>query len=608
MPISRAVRVAVPFGIALVTVLVFAPALWNGFVDWDDDVNLTRNPDFRGLSWTHLRWMLTTTLTGHYIPFTWLSFGFDYRLWGMNPAGYHLTNVVLHAVGAALFALVAARLLSRATAWPPPAVRVAAATAALVFALHPLRVESVAWVTERRDVLSGVFVLLTILGYLHAADATGARRRWLLTASLGAYVLALGSKSIAMALPVVLVVLDGYPLRRFRGGAWSVVVEKLPFLALGGASAIVAYHAVAAAAVLTPFERYSWGARVAMGAYTLAFSLAKTAFPIALSPLYELPSSIDPLAPRFLVSLVAVVAMTALFVLLRRRWPAGLALWSCYVAFLLPVSGLLVHQGPQLVTDRYSYLACLPWALLAGAGVGWLVTAAARGAVPLRLARVAGGVAVTGLVGLGVLSWQQTEVWRDTDTLWRHALDIDPLCSMCHSNLGVFHMNAGDPGTALEHLTRAVALRPDRARYRANLGLVLVKQGRYTEAIPHLERAIEQSPEYVDALAGLGVALINVHRADAALPYLRRAVARKPDHVLARTNLAAALVLMDRAPEAVEQYQRAIALDADAPPPHFGLARAYLALGRRDLAREQYRVVERLDPRLAALMRGAFDE
>jgi Flp pilus assembly protein TadD len=605
---SRALRVGAPLGVALVTVLVFTPALWNGFVDWDDDVNLTRNPDFRGLSWTHLRWMLGTTLTGHYIPFTWLSFALDYRLWGMNPAGYHLTNVVLHAVGAALFALVAARVLRRATAWSPRAVQLAAATAALVFALHPLRAESVAWVTERRDVLSGVFVLLTILGYLRAADAAGARRRWLLAASLGAYVLALGSKSIAMVLPVVLVVLDVYPLRRFRAGARSVVVEKLPFLALGMASAIVAYQAVAGAALLTSFERYSWAARVAMGAYTLTFSLEKTAFPIALSPLYELPTRIDPLAPRFLVSIVAVVAMTALFVLLRRRWPAGLALWSCYVAFLLPVSGLVVHQGPQLVTDRYSYLAGLPWALLAGAGVGWLVTAAARGAVPARLARVAGGVAVTGLVGLGVLSWQQTEVWRDTDTLWRHALDLDPLCSVCHSNLGVFHMNAGDPGTALAHLSQAVALRPDRARYRANLGLVLMKQGRYTEALPHLERAIEQFPEYPDALAGLGVALINVHRPEAALPYLRRAVARKPDHTLGRTNLAAALILLDRVPEAVDEYRRAIALDPDAPPPHFGLARAYLLLGRMDLAREEYRVVERLDPRLAGLMRGAFGE
>lgn len=599
---SWSVRAPVALGIALVTALVFAPALGNGFVDWDDDVNLIHNGSFRGLGLSHLHWMFSTTLTGHYIPFTWLSFGLDYRLWGMDPAGYHLTSVGLHALNAVLFALVAGHLFRRATTWNPRVVQVAATVAALFFAVHPLRVESVAWVTERRDVLSGAFVLLTILGYLAAADSVGARRRWLLVASLGAYVLALGSKSIAMVLPVVLVVLDVYPLRRLRREPRSVMLEKLPFLALGTASAIVAYHAVEGASIITTLERYPWPARLAMGAYTLTFSLWKTMLPLALSPLYELPARVDPLAPRFLASIIAVVTITVALVVTRRRWPAGLALWACYVAFLLPVSGVLVHQGPQLVTDRYSYLACLSWALLAGAGAGWLATAAARGAVRAPLARVAAGAMMVGLMGLGLLSWQQTQVWRDTDTLWRHALDIDPQCSVCHSNLGVFQMNAGDPGTALGHLARAVALRPERARYHANLGLVLERLGRDGEAVAQFERALAQFPEYVDALAGMGVALINLHRADEALPYLQRAVALKPDHVLARTNLGAGLLQLQRAPEAVDQYRRAIAVDAGAPPPHVGLVRAYLALGQTDLAREEYRVVARLDPRLASLL------
>ena len=164
-------RAALPLAIALLTLLAFAPVLQNGFVDWDDDINLVRNDHFRGLGGPQLRWMFSTTLTGHYIPFTWLSFGLDYQVWGMRPVGYHLTSLLLHALGATLLAVLTARLVRHATGWNARAVTTASTVAALVFALHPLRVESVAWATERRDVLSGVFILVTVLAYVNAVDA-----------------------------------------------------------------------------------------------------------------------------------------------------------------------------------------------------------------------------------------------------------------------------------------------------------------------------------------------------------------------------------------------------------------------------------------------------
>src|SRR5215831_2127723 len=255
-----------PFLIAALTFLAFSPALLNGFVEWDDQVNLLENPSFRGLGWSQIRWMFTSTLMGHYIPVTWLTFGLDYTLWGMNPLGYHLTNNVIHAVNAALFYLVALRLLGKATALTGGALRSSSAVAALFFALHPLRAESVAWATERRDVLACLFFLLTILLYLEASDVNGPRRSRLLTGSMACYVLALLSKSVVMTLPAVLILLDIYPLGRLspRWGMWrhpaqcSVVKEKLGYLALGLAGAFTAYWAVSSHRYLTDLTKFGW--------------------------------------------------------------------------------------------------------------------------------------------------------------------------------------------------------------------------------------------------------------------------------------------------------------------------------------------------------------
>ena len=237
---------AIPFALAAVTFLAFVPALLNGFVEWDDYKNLFENTSYRGLGWEQIRWMFTSTLMGHYIPVTWLTFSLDYALWGTNPLGYHLTNSLIHAANAALFYLVALRLIAKGTTLTGSALRAGSIMATLFFTLHPLRAESVAWATERRDVLSGLFFLITVLMYLKAAEGEGRRRRRLLVASVACFVLALLSKSIVMTLPLVLVLLDLYPLGRLplRWGMWreasarTVLKEKLPYLAIGLAGAI----------------------------------------------------------------------------------------------------------------------------------------------------------------------------------------------------------------------------------------------------------------------------------------------------------------------------------------------------------------------------------
>src|SRR5881296_3287381 len=263
-----------PLAIVLAVVVVFAVGLRNEFVQWDDQVNLVENPHFRGLAPRQLLWMFTTTLMGHYIPVTWLSFGLDYVLWGMQPAGYHFTNLVLHAANAVLVYWLARRLLAAARPdTSEMALRAGAAVAALFFAIHPLRAESVAWATERRDVLSALLFLTCVLTYLRAASAEGARRR-LLAVSVVAFALAMLAKSIVMTLPLLLVVLDWYPLGRLRTLRWSrearrILLEKLPFVAVAGVGAAVAYWAVKHNDLFTATTKYPLPSRVAMALYSL---------------------------------------------------------------------------------------------------------------------------------------------------------------------------------------------------------------------------------------------------------------------------------------------------------------------------------------------------
>lgn len=592
--------------VSLVALVVFAPALGNEFVEWDDHVNFVDNPHFRGLGPAQLRWMATSVLMGQWIPVTWLTLGLDHTLWGMRPLGYHLTSVVFHALNAGMFTLLAARLLALALPGTSAgALRLGAAAAGCFFALHPLRAESVAWVTERRDVVSGLFFLLTLLAYLAAARSTERRRRWL-AVSVGAYLLAIGSKAIVVTLPALLLLLDVYPLRRlpWPPGRWQsravrpVLLEKLPYVALALLGTLMAIYAMRANRFLTTFDRLPLADRVPVVLHGLWFYVAKTVVPVALSPLYELPPRVHLLEPRFLLSATAVGLTAAALLRLRRRWPAGLVAAVAYGILLSPVSGI-VHNGHQLVHDRYSYLACLPWALLFGAGLAWLVDARNRGAVRPSIARL-GTIAIAAWIGgLALLSTHQARVWRDTDTLWRFAIDADPRCAICQGNLGVSLYNRKLPDLAIQRLERALELRPDHVKTNGSLGLALLAAGRPTEAATRFARVLERYPDDKDTRINLAVALLDADRPEEALRELGEVLRREPDHAGAHTNVGAALVDLGRPAEALAPLQRALDIEPDMPQPRVGLARAYAAMGSVDAARAEYTALHRVDPRLA---------
>ena len=559
--------VLVAVALAAITLFVFLPALWGGWVQFDDDRNFLDNVAYRGLGPAQVRWMVSAAIMGHWTPVTWLTHGADYVVWGMNPFGYHLGNVLLHAANAALVYALALRLLG--AAMPGAAIvprRLGAAAATLAFALHPLRAESVAWITERRDVLSAFFALASVLAYLHfCAAAEGRRARYL--ASLGLFALGLLSKSMLVSLPAVFLVLDVYPLRRLQPRAWrspaarTVVLEKLPYLALALASVAVTSSVMARTVRVTSLALYPVSARLAMAAYSLVFYPWKLLAPLDLMPMYELPVHVSLLEPRFLVPMALVVVTTVALVLARHRWPAGLAIWLAYAALLAPVSGL-AHAGPQLVADRFSYLPSLALALLLGAGV----VAATRQAVLGRAVLVAAGLWIASMASL---TWAQVQAWHDTDTLFAYAIEVDPDCGWCYAQYGGALGNRGDLPGAIPLLERAAALRPHRSGYQAQAGLALLKAGRAADAVPYLDRAVAMQPGNLDAVTNLGLALVEVGHAADALPYLERAAAGRPS----------------------------------AAEPRVGLVRVHRALGRRADADAELTVLRRLDPSLAAGLR-----
>jgi tetratricopeptide (TPR) repeat protein len=583
-----------PALVVLLTAAAFLPALHNGFVNWDDEDNYLRNLNFRGLGWTQIEWMFTTFHGSLYRPLTWITLGLDYLLWRMNPFGYHLTSLLLHVLNALLFYFLALRLFRLAVRNPDPssdlAPRIAAGFAALLFAVHPLRVEPVAWVSARNDPLCGVFFLSSLLCYLKAG--TDKKRDWLSVAAI-LYAFSLLSKASAMMLPMVLLVLDVYPLGRLGPGKWfgteqtRVWREKVPFMVLGFAAALVAVLAKSGDATLAYFSPIGMGARLAQALYGIAFYLWKTIIPIGLSPLYELPANLNPWEWRFIVGGAASLAVTVVAVIARRSRPDFLASWAYYVILILPVSGV-IQSGPQLVADRYSYLSCLGWALLAGVGVllGWnhrwrkWIFPAFAGVLFL----------------LGALTWRQAQVWHDSEKLWKYVLATTPQSSIAHNNLGVVAYRRGELEQAMEHYRQSLQIRPDNEEAQFNLGVVLAGYGKLDEAMEHYRKAFQIRPDYADAHYNLGNALYMGGRSEEAMEEYRQALRSQPDHALAHYNLGNALYMRGQLEEAMEHYRAVLRIDPRSAEAHNNLGAVLAERGQLADAMIHYRQALGIDP------------
>ena len=568
-----------PILVFAISLFVFLPTVGNDFVNWDDDRNFLDNSSYRGLSFENLKWMFTTFHLGHYHPLTWLTLGLDYVFWGMNPSGYHLTNAVLHAATSWLVYLVIVQLLqlARREEEPTPALLFSAALGALLFAIHPLRVESVAWASERRDVLSGLFYVGSALLYLRG-------RLW---ASVGVFAAALLSKVMVASLPIVLLVLDIYPLRRKfdLGLLWS----KIPYFALAMAAGLFAL-AQQRTGVAGTFEDIQVEPllRLTLSLSGLAFYLWKSVFPFSLAPQYAYSSSPQAFDVPLIVGSVVAVAVTIASLLLRRRWPALPAAWACYVITLLPVLSILRFDPQQYVADHHSYLATMAFAALAAGGFSILLERR-------RTALAAACAAVVTLV-LCERTLAQTRVWENSVTLWTHTLNMSPLSSLAHNNLGRALASQGQTDKALEHLRTAVEIRPDYAHAHYNLGYLLMQQGELQKAEFHFRRAIEKEPRYAAAQTSLGNCLVRQNREAEAEEHYQVALEVLPDFADAHYNFALALHRQSKLGEAARHYQLATRFDPTNADAHSNWGVLLESQGRAQDAIRHYRRALQIDP------------
>jgi tetratricopeptide (TPR) repeat protein len=504
---------AIAAAIFALTCAVYAGALANGFVRMDDPSYVTENPLVRGgLTLESARAAFAEVRAANWHPLTWISHMLDVEAYGLAPAGHHATSVILHALSSALLFIAWRRLCS--ASGPAPA-----AGLALAFGLHPLHVESVAWVSERKDVLCGLFWVLSLLAYAEWVRRPSGGRYALLLAAFG---LGLLSKPMIVTLPVALLLLDAWPLQRAQ--PWrALLVEKLPLFAIAAVFAGWTWyvHASAVRTDVAPLAALAT-ALTAIGAY-----LAQTLLPFGLSPLYPLAAAAE--TGPAVASALVLAALGALGWRERRRRPYLLVGGLWFVGTLLPVSGV-VPIGYHARADRYTYIpligifAALAWgcADLAGRGP--------------RARRAVGALACAVLAFWGARTVAQVGVWRDTRTLFEHALAVDPRNYVARTEVAILLERDGDLSAALAEYERVVAERPEYTRARANLGHALLTSGRPAEALAEFEAARSLAPHMPELYFQTARALEALGRPHEALAYHVEELRRQPGHGPARAR------------------------------------------------------------------------
>lgn len=527
MPPERSNRLALalaPIVVAVVTAIPFWPATRGGFSNYDDHGFLLEVDQWRGLGPSNLSWMFTTFRLGHYQPLTYVSYAIDHAMFGLDPAAYHRTNIVLHAACAVLVLLVTRRILAMIAARrddrtdagrsePTAAHTLIAAAAAMFWGLHPLRVESVAWITERRDVLSCLLLLGATLTYLqHGRRGERAGRGKWYAITLVLLALSLLSKAWGLTFFIVALLLDVRPLHRLpvtvltwlrEPSSRAVVLEKIPMLALGLIAAVLAARAQSETAVRTLTQ---WGPleRVLQAAYGMVFYVDRTIAPRDLAVLYELPGTMNVSEPRWLIAaLITVAAGVAMLVLWRRRTGMVVAL-ACYIVIVSPVLGLF-QSGVQLVADRYAHLATIPLFVLAAAGAAALLRRR-------RTLAIAGGIAALTLIvmlGLGAMTWRQSTLWQTDEKLWRSAIARGadgPIARNYYAN----HLESQNQFADAEREYRESLRRsPSLGDSAFGLASVLNKQGRFAEAAEAFTHAATIQANPAPALQMLGIISIS---------------------------------------------------------------------------------------------------
>ena len=516
--------------ISLLTFIVYLTSLKNDFVDWDDGLYIFENPHIRSFDLTFLKWAFFDFYASNWHPLTWISHAFDYAVWGLNPFGHHLTNIILHAINTYLVILLAIRLIDTAqgralregtmTAKNERTTLIAAGVAGFLFGLHPLHVESVAWVAERKDLLCALFFLLSIIAYikyaLHemresAQDSPFSplfNKEYLF--AFGFFVAALLSKPMAVTLPIVLLILDWYPLQRMRTGnaLRLTIMEKLPFFALSFISSILTILAQKSGGTIATIDSLPVSVRMLVAAKSLIDYLARMVFPFNLISFYPYPQAgrVSIAHPAYILSIVLLTGITLMCIFLAKKQKLWLSVWSYFVITLLPVLGIM-QVGSQATADRYTYLPSIGPFLLMGVAVSQIaarINAQKRMQKALRVFIVA--IAIFIMISLISLTLEQIRTWRNTTILWTHAIETSPSVTNAYLNRALTFKRRGLPDKAIHDYNAAISLDPAGFIAHYNLGNIYLSEERIDESIEQYQMALNAKPDSVECHNNLGVA------------------------------------------------------------------------------------------------------
>ncbi|MFZ5799681.1 MAG: tetratricopeptide repeat protein [Thermodesulfobacteriota bacterium] len=575
--------------LATLVALVFRQVLSFDFINFDDPIYITENRHVQqGLAPETVKWAFTTHLHGHYHPLTWLSHAADVQFFGLDPAGHHFSGVLLHLLTSLLLFLALARMTG--AAWTSGFV-------AALFAVHPLHVEPVAWVADRKDLLCGFFWTLSLWLY---AGYVAKKSLWRLFLLMAAYLLGLLAKTMMITLPLVLLLMDIWPLQRFgrsaaptRGPdvpvakAARLLLEKSGLLLIAGIFVLVSTGAMedlrVEAKTLSPFWRYDF-------LLFLPHYLQKFIWPVRLSPLY--PYVENPAVLQLFLGAAGLAAVTLITVLVSRRFPFLLTGWLWFLVTLLPVAGL-IHGGPHRVADRYTYIPLI--GLFIALAWTWKMFSDRNPHRPRTMATAA----VVLLTVLSVLSWQQANRWRSSISLFEHVISVHPANEVALNNLGDALDRQGKKQEAMDRYLAALAIRPDYARARYNLGNTLASLGRTEEALYHYQATLVIFPEFAQAHNNAGVLLARKKRYLEAKEHFAAALAQEPDYADARNNLADLQTLLRDLAEKIAAARKQLAADPDNGDLHNDLGLLHRESGDPAMAEYHFQEALRRNPGFA---------
>ncbi len=572
--------------LAVLIAAVYWPVRHAGFLNYDDDEYVTANPHvLGGVTVRGVVWAFTAYHSDNWHSLTWLSHALDCQLFGMNAGGHHAVNVLLHVANTVLLFLVLRRMTG--ATWRSACV-------AALFGVHPLHVESVAWVAERKDVLSGLFWMLALWGYARYVERP-TRGRYVMV--VGCYAMGLMAKPIVVTLPFVLLLLDYWPLGRTR---WmpsvvgnnarlrlgELVREKLPFFALAAASCGVTIWAQHSGGAIGSLEQLPLGLRMTNAVVSYVRYIEKAAWPSGLAVFY--PYRAWPPA-TVIVAGAILVAVSGAVIWRARREPHLAVGWFWFLGTLVPAIGL-VQVGSQSMADRYTYLPLIGLFIM----LCWSVPS--RVLERRNLKATTGVAAAAALLACAALSRVQVEYWKDSETLFRHALDVTRDNWLAHGNLGNALDGLGRAQEAIAQYEQALRINPDFAMAHINFGNALAGLGRVPEAIAQYEQALRIKPDSAEAHCDLGATLAQAGRVPEAIAQYEQALRIDPDFAMAHCDLGVLLAETGRAAEAIGQYEQALRINPDFAMAHYDLGNVLAQAGRVSEAIAQYEQALRIEP------------